>query len=97
MKEKSLAVVFLCGGSIAGCVWPGPVPRAPGAEQVKITRNPADVAPCRAVGNLDSHIEGNTAQIAAQMQNQAVGVGGKAVLDTSVLGTTTTGVIYHCG
>lgn len=89
-------VVSLSGISLFGCVWPQPVPLAPGADQVKITRNTADVASCTAVGNIDSRMTGTAAQIPPQMQNQAIGLGGNVVLDTSVVGTTTTGVIYRC-
>jgi hypothetical protein len=89
-------VVTLSGISLFGCVWPQPVPLAPGADQVRITRNAADVASCAAVGNIDSRMTGIPTQIPPQMQNQAVGLGGNVVLDTSVVGTTTTGVIYRC-
>jgi hypothetical protein len=89
-------VVSLSCMSLFGCVWPQPVPLAPGADQVKITRNAADVAACTAVGNIDSRMTGIPSQIPPQMQNQAIGLGGNVVLDTSVVGTTTTGVIYRC-
>jgi hypothetical protein len=97
MRHMGLGIlVAFSGPSLYGCVWPQPVPLAPGADQVKITRSAADVASCTAVGNIDSHITGIPTQIPPQMQNQAVGLGGNVVLDTSVMGTTTTGVIYRC-
>src|SRR3977135_941077 len=97
MKRIGHGIVVTLGGiSLFGCVSPQPIPLAPGADQVTITRNAADVASCTAVGNIDSRMAGLAWQIPPQMQNQAVGLGGNVVLDTSVMGTTATGVIYRC-
>lgn len=72
-------------------------PLAPGASQVAITRNPADVAGCKAVGNIDGKdIElALDVPVAPQMQNQAIGLGGNRVLDTTVRAPPT-GVVYNC-
>jgi hypothetical protein len=97
MKRIGHGMFVTFGGmSLFGCIFPQPVPLAPGADQVTITRNAADVASCTAVGNIDSRMAGIPSQIPPQMQNQAVGLGGNVVLDTSVIGTTATGVIYRC-
>lgn len=94
---KSLAItVALAAISASACV---SVPLAPGAAQVKITRVPAEVANCKALGNLD--LEPTPASI-DNAKNHAIGLGGDTVLDTtptSIYGTTvplTTGVIYRC-
>lgn len=86
---------FVAVGLLSGCV---SVPLAPGADQVKITRNAADVTGCVAVGNIDGHIRGDLDPdfTGNQMRNQAVGLGGNVVFDTTVLGTAS-GVIYRCG
>jgi len=72
------------------------VPLAPGADQVRITRNAADVAVCTPVGNIDRIDPRSDAD--AQMRNQAVGLGGNVVLDTTPLFYgSPTGVVYRCG
>jgi hypothetical protein len=77
-------VVFLVALS-AGCVTP-----APGADQVIITRNPADVSACTAVGNISAEKMGNLDRHVAQ--NQAVGLNANVVFDTGY-----GGVAYSCG
>jgi hypothetical protein len=77
---------------VAGCV-----SLAPGADQVKITKNAADVAGCAAVGNVAGHPPYAAPSDAMhQMQNQVVGLGGNDLLVTSDL-VSATGVGYRCG
>ncbi len=83
-----LPVVLACGCAAA--------PLAPGAQQVKVTRNAADVTGCTAVGNLD------TVKTSDDPRNQAVGLGGNLVFDTRpspavTMGAPMTGVVYRCG
>jgi hypothetical protein len=73
---------------------------APGSEKVIISRNSADVANCKALGNFDlSEAVAGT----ASARNHADGLGGDTVLDTtptSIYGTAVpfrTGVVYRCG
>jgi hypothetical protein len=86
-----VAVALTCAA--AGCI---SSPMAPGSEQVRITRTPADVANCKAVGNLDRTVGDDAAR------NQAIGLGGDTVFDTTasgIFGTPAlvrTGVIYRC-
>ena len=47
---KPVLGAVLAAASLSACA---SVPLAPGAAQVKITRAPADVAHCKALGNLD--------------------------------------------
>ena len=83
------------------------VPLAPGAERVKITDNPSDVAGCTAVGNLDHLVppdpfnyHNNDNNYSAR--NQAIGLGGNTILDTTPRGALTlkigigSGVVYRC-
>ena len=80
--------------TLAGCAT---VPLAPGADQVKITRTAADVASCTPVGNIDARVQVDLdpSFAANQMRNQAVGLGGNVVFDTTVNGKPS-GVIYRC-
>jgi hypothetical protein len=75
---------------ISGCI---PVVLAPGAEQVKITQKPADVATCPAVGNVSPNL-----QKQEDARNLTVGLGGNALLVTqkSLDGVIISGVAYHC-
>jgi hypothetical protein len=96
MKSAPIAVV-LAAISSSACV---STPLAPGAAQVNVTRVPADVANCKALGNID--LDAAAAGI-DNAKNHAIGLGGDTVLDTtptSIYGSTTllrTGVIYRCG
>jgi len=96
--SRTLAMVLGTALSFAtaGCI---STPMAPGSEQVKITRIPAEVANCKVLGNLDQGQENATADSA---RNHAVGLGGDTVLDTTpttIYGTlegVRTGIIYNC-
>jgi hypothetical protein len=96
IKFVSIAVV-LAGIAVSACV---STPLAPGAAQVKVTRVPADVSSCKALGNLDLDA---AAAGSDNAKNHAIGLGGDTVLDTtptSIYGTSMplrTGVIYRCG
>ena len=70
---------------------------APGADQIKVTKVPTDVASCVAVGNVDGgNSSGLTSDGIRQLQNQTVGVGGNTVLVTSDI-PPQKGIAYHCG
>jgi hypothetical protein len=95
MKSVPIAVV-LAAIAMSACV---STPLAPGAAQVKVTRVAADVASCKALGNID--LDAAAAGI-DNAKNHAIGLGGDTVLDTtptSIYGTAMllrTGVIYRC-
>lgn len=97
MRLPILAAIGF-GGLLAGCA---SIPLAPGAGEVKITQNPADVASCTPVGNIDSSHTQDPAAIdpthaaVHEMQNQAIGAGGNVVFNTSHDGIGS-GVIYRC-
>lgn len=74
---------------------------APGADQVKMTKIPQDVASCKAVGNVlvPTTPEGNVdlANAERQFRNQVVGLGGNTGLVTfGPLGAPSQGIAYHC-
>jgi|SRR5579872_7087584 len=103
MSSNASSIFFslLMGGSLAAC-FPA-VPLVPGADRVMITQNPADVTSCTPVGNIDSGIiQGPGDFEPKQMRNQAVGLGGNVVFDTTIrskFGSATkiSGVIFRCG
>jgi hypothetical protein len=82
-KQWSICAVLI-SSVLSGCG-----AAAPGADHVKVTRNPSDVAACTAVGNIDSETMNNLDSHVAQ--NKAVGLGANVVLHTG-----DGGVAYHC-
>jgi len=65
----------------AGCILS--VPSVPGAENVSLTHNDADVASCTVLGNVVGLADTNYVRDERrEMQNQAVGLGGDTVLLT---------------
>ncbi len=87
-----LVAVAICA-TAAGC---STVSLAPGADEIKVSRNTADVAACASLGNV-----GNPPPIMTdpdaerQMRNETVKLGGNALLLTSPFGRT--GIAYRCG
>jgi hypothetical protein len=71
-----------------GCAFSGLV-LAPGADQVKFTSNPADVAGCSPVGNIPANAINIPDQRLAQ--NEAVGLDANIVFNTGY-----GGVAYRC-
>jgi hypothetical protein len=74
---------------------------APGADQVRITKNAQDVAACTAVGNIKVPVNAQgTVDIAnaeRQFRNQAIGLGGNVALVTyGPLSAPVEGIAYHC-
>ena len=84
--ERALPVclVIAAGAVIEGCVTP-----APGAGQVKITRSPADVAGCTAIGSIAADAMNDLDPVVAA--NRAVGLNADVVLNTG-----NGGVAYRC-
>jgi hypothetical protein len=83
-KFAFAAILIMTVAALSGCVT-----AAPGAAQVRITRNPADVANCRAVGNIGADEMSNLDPVVAQ--NKAVGLNANVVLNTGA-----GGIAYHC-
>ena len=90
--------------ALAGCVVPGQMILAPGADQVRITKSPSDVSGCVAVGTVDSRPELDSE---IYMRNHTVGHNGDTLLITYdpsdqqgkllANGAIETGVEYRCG
>ena len=82
----SLAITTLTAGCVTTAL-------APGASQVKIVRNAADVAACTAVGNVLAAV-----QAGEDARNSTVGLGGNTLFVTTEnsLGTIFNGVAYRC-
>ena len=101
MKTSNVATALLAGAFVTGCAVPT-TPMAPGAMQVTITRLPQEVQTCTAAGNV---VVGEGPYISYDsVRNQAIGVGGDTVLDTTPSGVISfgdrrvlsAGVIYRC-
>jgi hypothetical protein len=77
-------------------------PLAPGADHVRLTQTPGDVATCKPVGNILVPNEPGTdrpdwANATHLFLNQVVGLGGNAALVTSgVLAVPVGGIAYQC-
>jgi hypothetical protein len=91
-------IIGCCLTSLAACT---PLVLAPGAAQVRVTKSPADVASCAAVGNLqvpkDTSGAIDARRAVAYLKNQTVGLGGNAALVTDgSLRLPVAGVAYNC-
>jgi hypothetical protein len=91
MKEsRALSFLFVIFGTmLTGCVV-----LAPGADQVKVTTNPSDVAKCTAAGNVKTRAEGGEwpGDISNSLKNEAVGLNATTIFLTG-LGE---GIAYRC-
>jgi hypothetical protein len=95
MKQIGRIVFVMAIGTIvAGCI--PLVVLAPGADQVRITKNAADVASCSAVGNVDGRIDSVPRDQTNQMKDEAIGLSGDVVFVTSEFGPPK-GIAYRCG
>src|SRR5256884_2157986 len=74
---------------------------APGSDKVHVTHNPADVAACKAVGNIvvpkTSNGTVDMATAATDFRNRTIGLGGNTALVTSgFISVPVEGIAYHC-
>ena len=97
MKSGQIVGVIV-GWMVVGT---GCVTLAPGADQVKMTKDPKDVASCQAVGNVKvpTNAQGlvDIANADRQFRNQVVGHGGNAGLVTyGPVSAPGEGIAYHC-
>jgi len=83
---------------IVGCAT---VTAAPGADKIRLTINAADVATCKAVGNIKTPevspglVSGFVAE--KQFRNLAVGLGSDVALVTEgTVSIPVAGIAYHC-
>jgi hypothetical protein len=74
----------------------------PGADKVRITKSPSDVANCTAVGNIKvpTNPSSGTVDIAnaeTEFRNQTIGFGGNTgFVSSGLLGAPAEGVAYRC-
>ncbi len=72
-------------------------PLAPGADKVKLTQNAADVAGCKAVGNVSTEYDVWHPQwVEASLRNKTVGLDGNALFLTLGTAGRKEGVAYRC-
>jgi hypothetical protein len=96
MKTVLRFTAFIAfGAATAGCTT---VALAPGAERLRITNNAADVASCKAVGNVKAKSDSvfDSDAVTAAIRNQALGLGGNTILFTGYVGSSEEGVAYNC-
>jgi hypothetical protein len=92
MKQIFRCLMFATVGVSVGCV--SAVALAPGADQVKLTHNAADVASCKAVGNVTGLSDRKgTLDIEPLLRNRTIGLGGNTVFLTQ---GEFEGVAYRC-
>ena len=86
LRDRALLLcIVITAETVAdGCVTP-----APGAEQMKITRNLGDVAACTAIGSIAADTMNDLDPVVAA--NRAVGLSADVVLNTG-----NSGVAYRC-
>lgn len=92
VNSVTRAVALCFTATMLGCVT-----LAPGADQVKITKNAADVSTCTAVGNIQFSGDDWPGNIQGQLRNQTIGLGGNVALDTSSsFSKDVTAIAYRC-
>jgi hypothetical protein len=80
--------------TVCSCA-PLPPVLAPGADQVRITKNPADVAGCKAVGNVSIGPRDYLMSSEAYLRNRVVGLDGNTLfLVISTEGVDASGTPY---
>lgn len=99
---KRASVLRMFGGLIAcsfiiaavGCVTVVP---APGARQVRITADPANVSGCTPVGNIAPLPNESVSMARVMFRNRVIGLGGNAGLITKrIFNEPIEGIAYRC-
>lgn len=68
----------------------------PGAEKVRITNNPADVANCKAVGDLPPGGAIGDENAWTMVRNHTIGLGGNTAFFAPAVGMAASGMAYDC-
>jgi hypothetical protein len=90
---RGVPAVLAIGAIVTGC---STVSLAPGADQVNVTRNAAEVAACASLGSVSPpKVLLTDPDAERQMQNETLDLGGNVLLLTTSLGRS--GIAYHCG
>jgi hypothetical protein len=93
VRTSALGIVLTL---LSGCATPALAPRA---DKVLLTQKAADVANCKAVGNINPNqgAKGTTFSTPTEFRNQAIGLGGNTVFVTNqYMGAPVEGVAYSC-
>jgi hypothetical protein len=89
-----ISVITVIGALNSGCVT---VALAPGADKVRLTKDPADVTPCKVVGNVKRPPDSSSLDAEPSIRNQAVGLGGNTVfISQADISGPQQGVAYQC-
>jgi hypothetical protein len=96
MRIRHVSLLTLCAVLVSACVT-----LAPGAEEVRITKDASDVSGCAAVGSVNTlggpQGPSQIADSSTELRNQALGLGGNVVFVTSsTLNVPNRGVAYRC-
>jgi hypothetical protein len=95
MQSVLIAVTFVTLG--VACAFAYKVDLAPGADQVRLTTNPSDVATCKPVGNLRVPPDTPPSDLTPIFRNQVIGLGGNAGFVTvGRINFPLDGVAYQC-
>ena len=88
-------IIICCCIASAGCVT---MVAAPGANQVRLTRNSAEVVGCNPVGNINLSPNEQGLDAGLNFRNRVVGFGGNTgLITTSVLASEPIdGIAYRC-
>jgi hypothetical protein len=95
-RWQAVLITVACATLGTACV--SPITLAPGADQVRLTTRPGDVATCKPVGNIQLPRPDSVPapDPESQFRNRVVGLGGNAGLVTSPLNGPTEGIAYLC-
>ena len=91
--SQAVLIAVACVTLGTGCATP-----APGAADVRLTKNPADVVGCRLLGNI--RVDDSDVGSDSLFRKQVMGLGGNTGLVTATTGllppTPSEGVAYLC-
>jgi hypothetical protein len=92
ISAPSLMLAMLLA-SLAACET---IALVPGAEKVRITNVPSDVANCKAVGNLPPGGAIGDENAWAWVRNRTIGLGGNTAFFAPAMGMAASGMAYEC-
>jgi hypothetical protein len=92
-RSPAVLITMACAAGVCLSLGPGATRvLVPGADQVRLTKRPDDVANCKPVGNI--HLKENDSD-GNEFRNQVAGLGGNAATLGSP-GSPSQGVAYRC-
>jgi hypothetical protein len=94
--SRAILIVVSCVSLVAACA--DTVSLVPGADQVRLTKNPTDIANCKPSGNVNVVLgEVYAHNLQGAFRNRVVGLGGNAAMVTyGSLKFPEQGVAYQC-